>query len=143
MRLEVERAFAELVQALNESPMAKRASALDKGASGYWGRIIERGARSFENYVISKMAQRGWSNDFLANVRDWQEWEKQGKNAESFAEPGSEFGSRCVLRCSRRSSELVQPFGFEVGRCGLHAAGQAHRHQARAGEDPPHRLCHF
>ncbi|MDN5925351.1 MAG: LPD5 domain-containing protein, partial [Xanthomonadales bacterium] len=65
----VEKAFAELVQALNASPMAKRAQAIDKGKSdGYWSRIIERAARSFENYVIVKMADQGISNDYLANV---------------------------------------------------------------------------
>ena len=86
VRPQVEQAFAELVQALNESPMAKRAGRLDKGNGndGYWGRIIERGARSFENYVISKMAQRGWSNDFLANVRSFEEWSQIGKNTERY-----------------------------------------------------------
>lgn len=84
VRPQVEKAFADLVQALNESPMAERASALDKAADGYWGRIIERGARSFENYVISKMAQRGWSNDFLANIRSFDEWMAMGKNAERY-----------------------------------------------------------
>lgn len=84
VRPQVEKAFADLVQALNESPMAKRASSLDKAADGYWGRIIERGARSFENYVISKMAQRGWSNDFLANIRSFDEWMAMGKNAERY-----------------------------------------------------------
>ena len=86
VRPQVEAAFADLVQALNESPMAKRAGLLDKGNGndGYWGRIIERGARSFENYVISKMAQRGWSNDFLANVRSFEEWSQIGKNTERY-----------------------------------------------------------
>ncbi len=86
VRPQVEQAFAELVQALNESPMAKRAGRLDKGNGndGYWGRIIERGARSFENYVISKLAQRGWSNDFLANIRSFEESSQIGKNAERY-----------------------------------------------------------
>lgn len=84
VRPEVERAFAELVAALNASPMFNRAARLDKGAEDYWSRIIERGARSFENYVISKMAQRGWTNDSLANVRDWQGWAKLGKNQERY-----------------------------------------------------------
>lgn len=84
VRPEVEQAFADLVEALNRTPMAKRASTMDKGRDGYWSRIIERGARSFENYVISKMAQRGWGNDFLANVRDFQEWAERGKNAERY-----------------------------------------------------------
>lgn len=69
VRPEVEKAFAELVQALNASPMAKRAARIDKGTSdGYWSRIIERAARSFENYVIVRMADRGIENDYLANV---------------------------------------------------------------------------
>lgn len=92
VRPEVERAFAELVQALNDSPMAARAAAIDGvkasrsgiAADGYWSRIIERGARSFENYVISKMAQRGISNDFLANIRDWEGWKALGKNEDRY-----------------------------------------------------------
>ncbi len=85
VRPEVERAFAELVEALNASPMAARAGRLDAGKSdGYWGRIIERGARSFENYTISKLAQRGWTNDFLANVRDWKAWQAIGKNNDRY-----------------------------------------------------------
>jgi len=88
----VEKAFADLVAALNASPMAQRAASIDgvkvRGGQivtdGYWSRIIERGARSFENYVISKMAQRGWSNDFLANIRDWNQWHALGKNDDRY-----------------------------------------------------------
>ena len=70
VRPEVGEAFADLVNALNDSPMAKRASLIDKGKSGgYWSRIIERGARSFENYLIHKMGLDGYHNDYLANVR--------------------------------------------------------------------------
>lgn len=84
VRPEVERAFAELVDALNGSPMSHRVRALDKGPDGYWSRVIERGARTFENYVIGKMAQRGWTNDFLANVRDWDQWAERGKNKDRY-----------------------------------------------------------
>lgn len=64
----VEKAFADLVEALDKSPMTLRAKMNDKGTDGYWGRIIERAARSFENYVIHKMGQDGYQNDYLANV---------------------------------------------------------------------------
>lgn len=65
----VERAFAAVVEALDDSPMAKRARMIDQGASdGYWSRIIERGARGFETYVIAKLADTGARNDYLANV---------------------------------------------------------------------------
>lgn len=69
VRPEVERAFADLIEALDNSPMKVRAAKNDKGADGYWSRIIERGARSFENYVIHKMRLKGYDNDYLANVR--------------------------------------------------------------------------
>ncbi|MEI7532873.1 MAG: sigma-70 family RNA polymerase sigma factor [Verrucomicrobiae bacterium] len=69
VRPEVAEAFNDLVKALDESPMAKRAKLIDAGKSdGYWGRTIERAARSFENYTIFKMAQQGYHNDYLANV---------------------------------------------------------------------------
>lgn len=77
VRTEVGEAFADLVKALNDSPMAKRASLLDKSKSGgYWSRIIERGARSFENYVIHKMMLKGYHNDYLANVTPESEFKR-------------------------------------------------------------------
>lgn len=79
VRPEVGEAFADLVKSLNESPMAKRASLIDKGKSGgYWSRIIERGARSFENYVIHKMMLNGYHNDYLANVTPASEFQRDG-----------------------------------------------------------------
>jgi RNA polymerase sigma factor (sigma-70 family) len=69
VRPQVAEAFAELVKTLDASPMAKRAELIDKGKSdGYWSRIIERAARSFESYVIARMQLDGSSNDYLANV---------------------------------------------------------------------------
>lgn len=69
VRPQVEEAFADLVNALNDSPMKDRATTIDKGApDGYWSRIIERAARSFESYIIHKLEQQGARSDFLANV---------------------------------------------------------------------------
>lgn len=68
VRPQVEKRLVDLVDALNASPMLARAKKIDKGADGYWSRIIERAARSFENYVISKMMEGGYQNDYLANV---------------------------------------------------------------------------
>jgi hypothetical protein len=72
VRAEVEERFADLVKTLDDSPMLKRARALEgsKGeGDGYWSRIIERAARSFENYVMDRMTEQGYVNDFLANVK--------------------------------------------------------------------------
>lgn len=71
VRPEVEVRFADLVDALNTSPMKQRARSIDgvkEGTDGYWSRIIELGARAFENYVIHKMQLNGYDNDYLANV---------------------------------------------------------------------------
>lgn len=68
VRPEVGEAFADLVKSLNDSPMAARSALNDKSADGYWSRIIERGARAFEGFVIHKMALNGNQNDYLANV---------------------------------------------------------------------------
>ncbi|HQS38977.1 LPD38 domain-containing protein [Polaromonas sp.] len=74
VRPEVERAFADLVEALEKSPMKQRAASMDKNPEAYWSQIIERAARSFENYVISKMMEKGYDNDYLANVRPVQDF---------------------------------------------------------------------
>lgn len=77
VRPEVGAAFANLVSALNDSPMTKRAQALDSGTTdGYWSRIIERAARSFESYIISRMNEKGYQNDFLANVATPEEFQR-------------------------------------------------------------------
>jgi hypothetical protein len=74
VRPEVERAFAELVDVLDQSPMARRSANLDKSPDAYWSQIIERGARAFETYVIAKLADQGYRNDYLANVRTLEQF---------------------------------------------------------------------
>jgi hypothetical protein len=76
IRPEVEQRFADLVKALDESPMKARAQLNDKAPEGYWSRIIERAARSFENYVISKMMEKGYHNDYLANVKPVEDFSR-------------------------------------------------------------------
>ena len=70
VRPEMEQAFTELVKSLNASPMNERSQMIDKGQGGYWSRIVERAARAFENYTIYKMQQLGIQNDYLANVKN-------------------------------------------------------------------------
>jgi hypothetical protein len=77
VRPKVEESFVALVKALDASPMAKRSRLIDRGkSSGYWSRVIERAARAFENYVIYKMAQKGYNNDYLANVMPVDEFSR-------------------------------------------------------------------
>ncbi|SDZ93897.1 PLxRFG domain-containing protein [Marinobacterium iners] len=77
IRPEVERAFAELVATLDESPMKTRAEVIDKGkVDGYWSQIIERSARSFETHIIAKLAEQNYRNDFLANVTSFERFKR-------------------------------------------------------------------
>ena len=77
VRPEVESEFAKLVKALDESPMKQRAATIDAGKeNGYWSRVIERAARSFESYVIATMQKNGYHNDFLANVVTIEEFSR-------------------------------------------------------------------
>ncbi len=80
VRPEVEARFAALVDRLNESPMTQRARKLDgvKSGEGYWSRTLERAARAFESYVIAKMHEEGYHNDFLVNVKKSDETGKAG-----------------------------------------------------------------
>jgi hypothetical protein len=75
VRPQVEKSFAELVETLNASPMLQRSKVIDgKASDGYWSRIIERGARSFETYVIARLSDKGARNDFLANVQTLEQF---------------------------------------------------------------------
>jgi hypothetical protein len=77
IRPEMEERFKALVEALNKSPMAARVMQLDKSTSkDYWSSIIEQAARSFENYVIEKLAKAGHTNDYLANVTKVEDFQK-------------------------------------------------------------------
>lgn len=77
VRPEVLEKFATLVKRLDESGMYNRSIAIDKGKeNGYWSQIIERAARAFEGYVISKMEAEGYNNDYLANVVSVEEFKR-------------------------------------------------------------------
>lgn len=84
VRVKVEQAFNDLVAALNSSPMLKRARVLDgvkESGDGYWSRTLEMAARSFENFVQTRMMEQGYHNDFLANVKAAPD---VGKNTERY-----------------------------------------------------------
>lgn len=69
VRAEVVAAFADLVAAINQTGLKQRSGNLDKRRTkAYWSTGREMSARAFESYVIAKLADGGWSNDYLANV---------------------------------------------------------------------------
>lgn len=75
IRTEMLGAFSEVVREINKSGMPSRAKALDRARTKvYWSTIIEMSARSFENYLIEKLAQNDQFNDYLANFKDTSQW---------------------------------------------------------------------
>jgi len=77
-RCELSHAFARLRVALHYAPMRQRAEKMDGMKSGddYWSTTVEMAARTFENYVIAKLAEKGLHNDYLANVISFGEYDK-------------------------------------------------------------------
>jgi len=71
VRPEVAAAYKEVMKAIKESDLPERSLELDKKKTkDYWSTDIEMSARAFETYLISKAKEKGYSNDYLANVLD-------------------------------------------------------------------------
>jgi hypothetical protein len=69
MRPEVWEAFKALRDALGQGEFSKRSKEMDETRSKpYWGTTIEKAARAFESYAKDKLAEKGISNDYLANI---------------------------------------------------------------------------
>jgi ribosomal protein S18 acetylase RimI-like enzyme len=69
IRPEALEAFNGVVSAIQASGMPKRSSMLDaRRTKDYWSTIHELTARAFESYLIDKSAEKGGSNDYLANI---------------------------------------------------------------------------
>lgn len=68
-RPEVIEAFSNLMQAIQKSEFYKDALKLDnRRTNNYWSTNLELAARSFESYLVDKAAEKGESNDYLANI---------------------------------------------------------------------------
>lgn len=82
VRKEMIDAFKGVVDVIRNSKLPERSKDLDKGRSNvYWSTPIEMTARAFENFVIEKLAQTGYVNDYLANLKSVDEWIKDSKGA--------------------------------------------------------------
>ncbi|MBI9090708.1 MAG: hypothetical protein JEZ12_15940 [Desulfobacterium sp.] len=71
IRQEIADAFKRIVEAYKATDIEKRSAKLDrKRSKKYWGTGREISARIFESYVIDKLSEKGYSNDYLANIID-------------------------------------------------------------------------
>lgn len=75
LRPEMVRAFNGIMAAIRATGLPQRSRKLDRLRSKpYWSTDLEMAARSFENYVISKLQDQGASNDYLANIVSNEAW---------------------------------------------------------------------
>lgn len=75
IRKEMIDAFGAVVKAINGTAIKQRSGSLDaRRTKEYWGTGIEMSARAFERYVIAKLHDNGFANDYLANVVSEEYW---------------------------------------------------------------------
>ncbi len=71
IRPELLKAFEDVMRTIRSSGILDRSRELDKTRSkDYWSTNLEMAARAFEAYLISKAKDKGYSNDYLANIAD-------------------------------------------------------------------------
>ena len=75
IRKEVLDAYKSVMNAIHNSGMVGRSLVLDRSRTkSYWSTPVEMSARAFENYLITKLAESGQRNDYLANFKEFGEW---------------------------------------------------------------------
>ena len=75
VRKEVLDAYKGVLLAIRKSDLAIRAAELDKRKSKvYWATPVELTARAFESFTISKLKDKGITNDYLANIVSEEYW---------------------------------------------------------------------
>lgn len=75
IRPEVLEAFNNVIKAINDSGMLKRAKQLDaRKSKDYWSGREEMAARAFESYIIGKLHEQNAANDYLANIVGEDYW---------------------------------------------------------------------
>lgn len=75
IRKEMIDAFGTVMKAIQITAIKERSRSLDRRrAKAYWGTDTELSARSFERYVIAKLHDSGFANDYLANVVSEDYW---------------------------------------------------------------------
>ncbi|WP_343546776.1 PLxRFG domain-containing protein [Sphingobium yanoikuyae] len=69
VRPEMVWAFRNVMEAIRKSAILMRSKELDKRRTrAYWATDVEMSARTFESYVIARLADAEHANDYLANV---------------------------------------------------------------------------
>lgn len=88
LRAELLKAYEGVVKAIRATELPARSRRMDATrATPYWSTIEEMTARAFENYIITRLGEKGHRSDFLANFKDMADWAKGGLDADAFPYP--------------------------------------------------------
>lgn len=75
IRNEMLLAFQDVMAGIRKTKLTGRSKELDATRSQpYWSTPIEMSARSFESYIVNKLAETQHNNDYLANFKETGEW---------------------------------------------------------------------
>jgi hypothetical protein len=75
----ISEALLALCSAIKRSDFYRRSAEIDKvKTKKYWATITELTARAFEKYIICKLAEQGYENDYLANIVSFDSYARQG-----------------------------------------------------------------
>ena len=80
LRNDTSTAMRIVVETLRQCPLYEASKKLDKARGGrkngtrpgYWSQSTEMAARSFEFYVIEKLKEKGYANEYLAQIPEYQ-----------------------------------------------------------------------
>ncbi len=79
VRPEMVEAFKGIMDAVGSTELKARSKELDdRRSKPYWSTNLEMAARSFENYIISKLRDQNQSNDYLANIVSDEAFDLEG-----------------------------------------------------------------
>ncbi|MCD9525543.1 LPD5 domain-containing protein [Photobacterium carnosum] len=125
VRAQMRHAFKGVMDAINQGDLSKRSQQLDKTRSkDYWSTAIEMSARSFESYLIAKLADQSARNDFLANIVSEDAWESDAKENSSLTNsyPYPNKSESHVIRSSfDHLFNTIEEHEFDDGRVMLYS----------------------
>ncbi|MGF1727084.1 LPD38 domain-containing protein [Photobacterium nomapromontoriensis] len=125
VRAEMRKTFADVMGTINQSDLAKRSRKLDAGRSkDYWSTPVEMSARSFESYLIAKLADQNATNDFLANIVSEDAWNvasPDGSKAKHSYPYPNQSESQSIRRSFEHLFNVMDQHEFDDGRVMLYS----------------------
>ncbi|HIF9333589.1 TPA: LPD38 domain-containing protein [Photobacterium damselae] len=119
IRAQMQHAFQGVMHAIRQTALPARSTRLDRRKTkDYWSTSVEMSARSFESYLIAKMAHNQHHNRFLANVVSEDRWSQDSRS--------SAFANEYPYPLKQEQASIHHAFDhfFSVIKPRPHATGQ-------------------